>query len=131
MRLSISPVDAHECAGDSQVQRHAGAVQAGTQLLLTASTRRQEAPSGPPGGEEEDVTDGGEGVPGDIACRELVALVTNYLDGVLPSGWRAGLDRHLADCDGCTTYVEQIRAAVDALKHLSEVSVLPCQQWEP
>jgi anti-sigma factor RsiW len=53
-----------------------------------------------------------------VACRELVALVTDYFDGVLPAGWRAGLDRHLAGCDGCTTYLEQIRATIDALARL-------------
>jgi hypothetical protein len=33
-------------------------------------------------------------------------------------GWRAGLDRHLAGCDGCTTYLQQVRAIVDALAGL-------------
>jgi MFS family permease len=87
-------------------------------LLLIVSVRRQEAPSGPDGAKEEGVTGGDQDVPADVTCRELVALVTDYLDGVLPGGWRAGLDRHLAGCEGCTTYVEQIREITDALKDL-------------
>lgn len=53
--------------------------------------------------------------PNDVACRELVDLVTGYLDDVLPPGWRDGVESHLADCDGCTEYVRQIRATVEAL----------------
>ena len=83
--------------------------------LLAASARRPPAPPARPrrGGGPPDVR---AAVPADVACRELVALVTDYLDGVLPARLaRAGLDRHLAVCDGCTTYLQQIRATIDAL----------------
>jgi hypothetical protein len=53
--------------------------------------------------------------PDDLACRELVELVTDYLDGVLPEGWRDGVESHLADCDGCTEYVYQIRTTIETL----------------
>ena len=56
--------------------------------------------------------------PGEVACRELVDLVTDLLDGVLAPGWREGVEAHLADCDGCTEYVRQIRATIDALRAL-------------
>ena len=45
--------------------------------------------------------------PGELACRELVDLVTDLLDGVLPPGWRDGGEAHLADCDGCSEYVRR------------------------
>jgi anti-sigma factor RsiW len=48
----------------------------------------------------------------DLACRELVELVTDYLEGTLPPDLRARLEAHLTDCDGCTTYVEQIRETI-------------------
>jgi anti-sigma factor RsiW len=57
-------------------------------------------------------------VPDDLACKELVGLVTDYLDGVLPADWRAGFDGHLAGCAGCTEYVAQIRFTIQALKEL-------------
>jgi len=47
-----------------------------------------------------------------IHCRELVELVTDYLDGVLPAHERAGIDAHLARCEGCTAYVGQFRATI-------------------
>jgi MFS family permease len=56
--------------------------------------------------------------PADLACRELVLLVTDYLDGVLPADWRASVDRHLAECDGCTSYMQQIRVTIAALQQL-------------
>jgi hypothetical protein len=61
----------------------------------------------------------GETAPADLACRELVDLVTDYLDGVLPANWRAGFDGHLAGCPGCSEYVQQIRFTVQALKELN------------
>jgi anti-sigma factor RsiW len=70
------------------------------------------------GGTEADLIDVHAVVPADVACRELVAPVTDYLDGVLPADWRAGLDRHLAGCDGCTTYLQQVRAIIHALARL-------------
>jgi anti-sigma factor RsiW len=58
-------------------------------------------------------------VPNDeIVCKELVELVTPYLEDVLPANERAAIDRHLADCDGCHTYVEQMRQTIRAIGHV-------------
>jgi hypothetical protein len=62
-------------------------------LLLAASTRRRTA-TPEPNREEPDVALlAAEDLPidgkADVACRELVTLVTDYLDGVLPADWRA------------------------------------------
>lgn len=56
--------------------------------------------------------------PADIACRELIGLLTDYVDGVLNPDWRRRADEHLSDCDGCTTYLAQIRATVDLLARM-------------
>jgi hypothetical protein len=53
--------------------------------------------------------------PEELACQDVVEVVTDYLDDVLPSDRRTQLDSHLAGCDGCTEYIGQIRATVDAL----------------
>jgi anti-sigma factor RsiW len=47
-----------------------------------------------------------------LSCQELVELVTDYLDGALPSAERARFDAHIADCDGCRAYLEQIRVTI-------------------
>jgi anti-sigma factor RsiW len=53
--------------------------------------------------------------PRDIACQELVELVTEYLEGALPPDEAAAVDQHLADCDPCLRYLDQMRATVAAL----------------
>ena len=39
--------------------------------------------------------------------------MTDHLEGALPDGDR--FERHLAGCDACTAYLEQMRAAIGAL----------------
>ena len=50
-----------------------------------------------------------------LVCRDAVALMAAYLDGVLPAADRARLEGHLAGCPHCTEYLAQIRATIDAL----------------
>jgi anti-sigma factor RsiW len=45
----------------------------------------------------------------EIACVEFVELVTDYLEGVLPARERRALGQHLRTCDGCASYLEQMR----------------------
>jgi anti-sigma factor RsiW len=50
-----------------------------------------------------------------LVCRDAVALVTDYLDGALPTRQRTLLEQHLGDCPHCSTYLDQIRATLAAL----------------
>ena len=50
-----------------------------------------------------------------IDCADLVELVTDYLEGVLDEPTRAEIDAHLALCDGCDTYLAQMRETVRIL----------------
>lgn len=61
----------------------------------------------------------------ELTCRELVELVTDYLEGALPPGEAARFERHLAICPGCTTYVEQIRETVRQTGRLREDDLEP------
>ena len=45
-------------------------------------------------------------------CREVVELVTDYLEGSLPRAERRRLEAHLADCPHCTEYLAQMRATI-------------------
>ena len=66
----------------------------------------------------------------DLTCRELVELVTDYLDGALPDAERMRFETHIAACEGCDRYVEQIRMTVAltletrALEKRPEISAL-------
>jgi anti-sigma factor RsiW len=48
-------------------------------------------------------------VPGGISCREVVELVTAYLDGALSDADHTRMEAHLAGCPYCVEYVDQIR----------------------
>ena len=48
----------------------------------------------------------------DLTCRELVELVTDYLEGALPRGDRLNFERHLVWCSWCRDYVEQVRTTI-------------------
>jgi anti-sigma factor RsiW len=48
----------------------------------------------------------------DLSCQELVEIVTDYLEGALPSAELARFEAHLAACAGCETYLAQVRATI-------------------
>jgi MFS family permease len=79
-------------------------------LLLVASTVRRPRPA-----EEAAET---------LACRQLVELVTDYLDGVLPATIKAQFEHHLDDCDLCTDYLHQIELMLNAL-HNADLQLAP------
>jgi predicted anti-sigma-YlaC factor YlaD len=56
----------------------------------------------------------------EIVCRELVELVTPYLEGDLPADELALVEQHLDRCEGCRTYVEQMRMTIRAIGHVPE-----------
>jgi anti-sigma factor RsiW len=58
-----------------------------------------------------------------LTCKELVELVTDYLEGALSPADRARFDEHLATCPYCRTYVEQMRQTIRALGHLPEETI--------
>ncbi|MFL6128715.1 MAG: MFS transporter [Mycobacteriales bacterium] len=94
-------------------------------VLFAASARARPVR---PAGTDDDRPEPPAGIPTDVACRELVALVTDYLDGVLPPDWRAAVEGHLTGCDGCTRYLQQIRVTIDLLESLhSEAQPPPAQ----
>ena len=51
----------------------------------------------------------------DVTCRRAVDLMTDYLEGVLEGAQRSHFEAHLAECDACTTYLDQLRAMIAAL----------------
>jgi anti-sigma factor RsiW len=61
----------------------------------------------------------------EMPCRELVELVTEYLEERLSPVDRAVFDAHLAECEACWTYLEQFRQTVRVLGRLPEESLSP------
>jgi anti-sigma factor RsiW len=56
----------------------------------------------------------------EIACQELVELVTAYFDGSLSRRDRRRFEAHIAACDHCTAYLEQMRLMIEATGRLTE-----------
>jgi anti-sigma factor RsiW len=50
-----------------------------------------------------------------VTCRELVEVLTDYLDGALEPAERADIERHIVFCRGCADYVEQMHTTIGLL----------------
>ena len=59
----------------------------------------------------------------ELTCRELVELVTDYLEGALTPSARARLEEHLAGCNGCSAYLEQMRTTIRLTGRLTEEQI--------
>lgn len=51
-------------------------------------------------------------LPPPVVCREAVELMSGYIDGTLRGRDRRRLEKHLAGCDVCRAYLEQLRLVV-------------------
>jgi anti-sigma factor RsiW len=66
----------------------------------------------------------------EIACQELVELVTAYFDGSLSRRDRRRFRAHISGCDHCTAYVEQMRLVIEATGQLREEDIDPGSREE-
>ena len=60
-----------------------------------------------------------------LTCQQVVELVTEYLDGVMEPARHARFEAHLAGCDGCTAYLEQMRETIRLTGTLREQQISP------
>ena len=60
-----------------------------------------------------------------MACKELVELVTDYLDGALSEADRVRFDEHLVGCPFCRTYLDQMRQTIRTMGQLREQAIAP------
>ena len=76
----------------------------------------------------------------DMACAELVEVITDYLEGKLPAGDRRRFERHLSACDGCDAYLDQMRQTIatvgrlrdeDLPKELEQNLLTAFRDWKP
>jgi anti-sigma factor RsiW len=51
----------------------------------------------------------------DLACNELVELVTDYVEDALAANERARFDAHLTECPDCVEYVAQMHRTILAV----------------
>ena len=60
-----------------------------------------------------------------FTCREMVELVTEYIEGTMSPRLRAIFEAHLSVCPGCTAYLDQMRQTIRALGKLTEETIAP------
>jgi anti-sigma factor RsiW len=56
-------------------------------------------------------------------CKEFVELVTEYLEGALPPNEHERFEAHLAACDRCPNYLDQMRQTIHLVGTLTEKSI--------
>jgi predicted anti-sigma-YlaC factor YlaD len=61
----------------------------------------------------------------ELTCKELVEVVTDYLEGSMPAERRLLFEEHLAFCDWCQSYLEQMRATIRLTGTLGEEDLTP------
>jgi anti-sigma factor RsiW len=66
----------------------------------------------------------------DLACQELVELVTEYLEGSLAPAEKARFEEHLGACPGCDNYLEQMRRTIQAVGRLRAEHLQPQARQE-
>jgi anti-sigma factor RsiW len=61
----------------------------------------------------------------DLTCKELVELVTDYLEDAMSPADRDLFEQHLVLCEGCARYLEQMRTTIALTGSLTEESLTP------
>lgn len=61
----------------------------------------------------------------ELSCREVVEILGDYLEGAMAPQDRARLEEHLAGCEGCAAYLEQLRTTIRLSGRLPEEAVAP------
>ncbi|MDX6412455.1 MAG: hypothetical protein QOE91_1971 [Gaiellaceae bacterium] len=61
----------------------------------------------------------------EISCQELVELVTDYVEGGMPTELQVRFERHIETCEGCRMHLEQMRATIRLTGELPPESLTP------
>jgi anti-sigma factor RsiW len=76
----------------------------------------------------------------ELTCAEVVEVITSYLERRMPAHDRERFEEHLTFCDGCSTYLEQMRMTIattgrlrleDLPASLEESLVTAFRSWRP
>ena len=66
----------------------------------------------------------------EMACKELVEVITAYLEGTMADEDSGRFDAHLAECPFCTEYVAQMRTTIAALGRIDERTISPATRMQ-
>ncbi|MGD0454793.1 MAG: zf-HC2 domain-containing protein [Solirubrobacteraceae bacterium] len=66
----------------------------------------------------------------ELACQEMVELITDYLEGALTRSQRRRFEAHLAGCEHCTEYLQQMRATIRLTGRVRAEDMTPAMREE-
>jgi anti-sigma factor RsiW len=58
-----------------------------------------------------------------ISCQEVVEVITEYLEGKLSPEAVAIFEAHMAICDGCQWYLDQMRTTIATVGRIEDEAV--------
>jgi predicted anti-sigma-YlaC factor YlaD len=61
----------------------------------------------------------------ELSCQEVVEILDDYLVSAMPLAERGCLEQHLAECEGCVDYLDQLRTTIRLTGRLTEESIPP------
>jgi predicted anti-sigma-YlaC factor YlaD len=64
----------------------------------------------------------------DIACRDLVEMVTDYLEDALDSDSATRIEEHLVICEPCAVYIDQMRLTSKAVGAVAAETPTPAER---
>ncbi len=62
-------------------------------------------------------------IASELTCRELVELVTDYLEDRLPTPENTRFELHVCSCTGCRAYLQQMRGVIRSAGRLADADV--------
>ena len=65
-----------------------------------------------------------------LVCQEMVELITDYLEDALPRSQRRRFESHIAGCEHCTEYLEQMRVTITLTGQLRAEDLTPAMREE-
>jgi anti-sigma factor RsiW len=66
----------------------------------------------------------------ELVCQQMVELITDYLEGALSRSQRRRFEAHLAGCEHCTEYLEQMRTTIRLTGRLRAEDLSPEMRQE-
>ena len=61
----------------------------------------------------------------DLTCADLVELVTEYQEGALSPPDRQRFEEHVVFCEGCASFLDQMRSTLTVLGRITEEDFAP------
>ena len=66
----------------------------------------------------------------ELVCQQIIELITDYLEGALSRSERRRFEAHLAGCEHCSEYLEQMRTTIRLTGRIDTDDLTPAMREE-